>query len=98
MNDQGRRDAAADRISGALEIIPTKADVVLDPIRANSLWPLLSGLACCAIEMISAATSKHDMDRFGRTKHRTGEVGSGRGGGRCGWAGPRGSSHGGVAR
>ena len=59
----GRRDDA--RWSGALEIIPTKADVVLDLIRMNSLWPLLSGLACCAIEMISAATSKHDMDRFG---------------------------------
>jgi NADH-quinone oxidoreductase subunit B len=58
-----RRDDA--RWSGALEIIPTKADVVLDLIRMNSLWPLLSGLACCAIEMISAATSKNDMDRFG---------------------------------
>ena len=31
----------------------------------NSLWPLLSGLACCAIEMMSAATSKNDMDRWG---------------------------------
>ena len=59
----GRRDDA--RWSGALEIIPTKADVVLDLIRMNSLWPLLSGLACCAIEMISAATSKNDMDRWG---------------------------------
>ena len=59
----GRRDDA--RWSGALEIIPTKADVVLDLIRMNSLWPLLSGLACCAIEMISAATSKNDMDRLG---------------------------------
>ena len=59
----GRRDDA--RWSGALEVIPTKADVVLDLIRLNSLWPLLSGLACCAIEMISAATSKNDMDRFG---------------------------------
>jgi len=58
-----RRDDA--RWSGALEIIPTKADVVLDLIRANSLWPLLSGLACCAMEMISAATSRNDMDRFG---------------------------------
>ncbi len=48
-----------------LEIIPTKADIVLDLIRANSLWPLLSGLACCAIEMMSAATSKNDMDRWG---------------------------------
>jgi NADH-quinone oxidoreductase subunit B len=59
----GRRDDA--RWSGALEIIPARADVVLDLIRANSLWPLLSGLACCALEMISAATSKNDMDRWG---------------------------------
>ncbi len=50
---------------GALDVIPTKADVVLDLIRMNSLWPLLSGLACCAIEMMSAATSKNDMDRWG---------------------------------
>ena len=50
---------------GQLEVIPTKADVVLDLIRMNSLWPLLSGLACCAIEMMSAATSKNDMDRWG---------------------------------
>jgi len=60
---RGQRDDA--RWSGALEVIPTKADLILDLLRANSLWPLLSGLACCAIEMISAATSKHDMDRFG---------------------------------
>jgi NADH-quinone oxidoreductase subunit B len=59
----GRRDNA--RWAGPLEVIPTKADIVLDLIRANSLWPLLSGLACCAIEMMSAATSKNDMDRWG---------------------------------
>ena len=46
-------------------MIPTKADYVLDLIRANSLWPLLSGLACCAMEMMSAATSRNDMDRWG---------------------------------
>ena len=50
---------------GLLEVIPTKADYVLDLIRANSLWPLLSGLSCCAIEMMSSATSKNDIDRFG---------------------------------
>ena len=50
---------------GLLEVIPTKADYVLDLIRANSLWPLLSGLSCCAIEMMSTATSVNDMDRFG---------------------------------
>jgi len=58
-----RRDDA--RWGGALEVIPTKADYVLDLIRMNSLWPLLSGLACCAIEMMSAATSRNDMDRWG---------------------------------
>jgi len=58
----GRRDDAR---WGALDVIPTKADYVLDLIRMNSLWPLLSGLACCAIEMMSAATSKNDMDRWG---------------------------------
>ena len=60
---RGRRDDA--RWGGVLEVIPTKADYVLDLIRMNSLWPLLSGLACCAIEMMSAATSKNDMDRWG---------------------------------
>jgi NADH-quinone oxidoreductase subunit B len=53
------------RWTGALEVIPTTADYVLDLIRVNSLWPLLSGLACCAMEMMSAATSVNDMDRFG---------------------------------
>jgi NADH-quinone oxidoreductase subunit B len=48
----------------ALDIIPTKADYILDLIRLNSLWPLTSGLACCAIEMMSAATPINDMDRF----------------------------------
>jgi NADH-quinone oxidoreductase subunit B len=50
---------------GALDVVPTKADLVLDLIRMNSLWPLLSGLACCAMEMMSAATSRNDMDRWG---------------------------------
>ena len=50
---------------GLLEAIPTRADYILDLIRANSLWPLLSGLSCCAIEMMSTATSVNDIDRFG---------------------------------
>ncbi len=58
----GRHDDAR---WGALQIIPTKADFVLDMVRANSLWPLLSGLACCAFEMMSSATSRNDMDRWG---------------------------------
>jgi NADH-quinone oxidoreductase subunit B len=61
----GRASRDDARWSGMLEVIPTKADYVLDLLRANSLWPLLSGLACCAIEMMSYATSKNDIDRFG---------------------------------
>ena len=33
--------------------------------RANSVWPLTFGLACCAIEQISAAASRFDIARFG---------------------------------
>jgi NADH-quinone oxidoreductase subunit B len=62
LTDAGRNDAAR---WGGLQVVPARADEILDLIRANSLWPLLSGLACCAIEMMSAATSKNDMDRWG---------------------------------
>jgi NADH-quinone oxidoreductase B subunit len=33
--------------------------------RANSLWYLTFGLACCAVEMIHAAGARYDMDRLG---------------------------------
>lgn len=33
--------------------------------RSNSVWPLMFGLACCAIEMICTAASRYDMARFG---------------------------------
>ncbi|MGD0651491.1 MAG: NADH-quinone oxidoreductase subunit B [Verrucomicrobiia bacterium] len=33
--------------------------------RKSSIWPLQFGLACCAIEMIATAASRHDLARFG---------------------------------
>ena len=50
------------------EIVPVKfalVEKVLDLARANSLWPVTFGLACCAIEMMATAMSRFDLDRFG---------------------------------
>jgi len=33
--------------------------------RRGSIWPLLFGLACCAIEMIATAAARYDTARFG---------------------------------
>jgi NADH-quinone oxidoreductase subunit B len=33
--------------------------------RQSSLWPMTFGIACCAIEMMSAGAVRFDLDRFG---------------------------------
>ncbi len=33
--------------------------------RRNSVWPVMFGLACCAIEMIATAAARYDFARFG---------------------------------
>jgi NADH-quinone oxidoreductase subunit B len=38
---------------------------VLNWARSSSLWPVMFGLACCAIEMIATATPRYDIARFG---------------------------------
>jgi NADH-quinone oxidoreductase subunit B len=47
----------------------TTLDRLLNPIynwgRRSSVWPLMFGLACCAIEMIAAQASRYDLARFG---------------------------------
>lgn len=46
-------------------VVFTKADEVISWVRESSLWPMTFGLACCAIEMMSTAACKFDLDRFG---------------------------------
>jgi NADH-quinone oxidoreductase subunit B len=43
----------------------TQVDKVVGWAQSGSLWPLTFGLACCAVEMMHAAASRYDLDRFG---------------------------------
>jgi len=47
------------------QVVVTSMDAVLDWGRKNSLWYMLFGLACCAIEMMATGASRYDLDRFG---------------------------------
>lgn len=40
-------------------------DYVFNWARKSAVWPMTFGLACCAIEMIAASTSRFDIARFG---------------------------------
>jgi len=52
------------RLGGAT-VITDSLDWIIKWSQRNSLWPMSFGLACCAIEMISAAAARYDMARFG---------------------------------
>jgi len=46
-------------------MILTTVDKALNLARANSLWYLLLGLACCSIELMQTGGPRADIDRFG---------------------------------
>ncbi len=46
-------------------LVLSQVNQVLNWARSSSLWPLMFGLACCAIEMIATATPRYDIARFG---------------------------------
>jgi NADH-quinone oxidoreductase subunit B len=69
--------AARDMLRGDLEgedleryveerVVTTNFEKMLNLARANSIFPLTFGLACCAIEApISIVTARYDLARFG---------------------------------
>ena len=47
------------------QVAVTTLDRIYNWSRKNSMWPMMFGLACCAIEMICTAASRFDLARFG---------------------------------
>ena len=50
---------------GNLGFVTTTLEKVVNWSRVRAMWPVLFGLACCAIEMMVAQSSDYDMSRFG---------------------------------
>src|SRR5690625_110812 len=60
---------AGQKLPGVWEVVPgvisTNLQTVVQWGRSNSLWYLLFGIACCAIEMMATGGSRYDFDRIG---------------------------------
>ncbi len=50
-------------VKGSVAI--TSIDRIYNWGRRSSVWPMMFGLACCAIEMIATAAGRYDFSRFG---------------------------------
>jgi NADH-quinone oxidoreductase subunit B len=46
-------------------IFLTRLDAAANWARTNSLWPMPFATACCGIELMATAASRHDLARFG---------------------------------
>ena len=56
--------------SGQPGFVFAKLEDVLRWARTGSMWPLLFGLACCAIEMMAVYMPRFDLARFGMEVYR----------------------------
>jgi NADH-quinone oxidoreductase subunit B len=50
---------------GNLGVVTHRLEDVINWSRSRSMWPMLFGLACCAIEMMAAQDADFDLSRFG---------------------------------
>ncbi len=55
---------------GNLGVVTTSLETAVNWGRTGAMWPLLFGLACCAIEMMSTQASNYDLSRFGMELNR----------------------------
>ena len=51
--------------AGNMGVVTTTLEQAVNWSRTNSMWPMLFGLACCAIEMMGAQSANYNMSRFG---------------------------------
>ena len=69
MNDMRRENLNSTKYDIPPELESRVSITTIDKIynwsRRSSLWPMMFGLACCAIEMICTAASRYDFSRFG---------------------------------
>jgi NADH-quinone oxidoreductase subunit B len=50
---------------GNLGVVTTRLEDAVNWGRTRAMWPMLFGLACCAIEMMSSQAPYYDASRFG---------------------------------
>jgi len=55
-------------------VLTTKVDDLLNWTRKSSLWYMMFGLACCAIEMMQTGGPRADLERFGMAPRATPRV------------------------
>ena len=56
--------------AGDLGVVTTSLEAAVNWGRTNAMWPMLFGLACCAIEMMASQASEYDLSRFGMEINR----------------------------
>ncbi len=65
LNDPARVDTGTTMSMTSPNWVTTSLDFLTNWARANSLWPMPFGTACCAIEYMATAASRFDLARFG---------------------------------
>lgn len=56
---------------GNMGVLTTTLEQAVNWSRTRSMWPMLFGLACCAIEMMATQAPAYDVSRFGMEINRS---------------------------